>query len=333
MSMRLDIRARGHAGLTRAGAVLGLLGRVEFARAHWVHRLLFADQTPRRARQVLRELHAAQLIWCASAPARRVPGAVGSPNGQPPPIPPQVYGLTPEGRAALDTFGLVPAGADLAGLPVRPWADPDLRLAQLRHDLLVSDWCCAVLAGVRKHPQLHAVACQVEYISATNERGQAMQRFDALVVVTLAPRSPAVRPAPWAIPWAEGPDVPDGSVVCRLAAEIDTGSEKLAILMGKAGMYRALTLAGHYTATLGGPVLPVVLVPGGTRRAGQVAREWQDGWPDGAGVIASVAQAQVQGDAVVGRYLAMASRPAREVFLLEAFGVTRQSWEAATARR
>lgn len=313
----------------RADAVLRLLGRVEFARARWVHDLLFPDRSNRWTRMVLTQLHADRLIWKASVPPLRVPGAIGSANKQPPPIAPQVYGLTPEGRGELAALGIEGDGRVIAAMPVRPWADPDLKLAQLRHDLLVSDWCCAVLMGARRHLWLHSVQCQVEYISATMENGQTLQRFDALVILTLASGPTPPRPN-WLIPWADGTPTPAGATVCRFAAEIDTGSEKLAILLGKAGTYRALTLSGHYTATLGGPVLPVVLVPAGTKRAAQVAREWQDGWPGGAGVIGSFSQAQVEQDAIRGRYLVLTSNPARPAFLLEPFGIARETWDAAT---
>ena len=320
------------ADVERAAAVLRLLGRVEFARAKWVRDLIFPDRSDRWARMVLAKLHANRLIWKASAPAARVPGSIGGSNKQPPPIAPHIYGLTPEGRDELAALGIEGDGTAIASMPVRPWADPDLKLAQLRHDLLVSDWCCAALYGARKHPRLHSMHCQVEYVSAAADNGQAIQRFDALVMFTIAAVPMPPMPA-WAIPWADGTPTPDGAITCRFAAEIDTGSEKLAILLGKAGTYRALTLSRHYTATLGGPVLPVVLVPSGTKRAGQIAREWQDGWPDGAGVVGSFTGAQIDQDAIRGRYLAMTSKPAREAFLLEPFGITRETWDDAIADR
>jgi len=149
-------------------------------------------------------------------------------------------------------------------------------------------------------------------------------------MLTLASGPTLLRPA-WSIPWADGTPAPARATVCRFAAEIDTGSEKLAILLGKAGTYRALTLSGHYAATLGGPVLPVVLVPAGTKRAGQVAREWQDGWPGGAGVVGSFTQAQVDQDAILGRYLIMATTPAQPTFLLEPFGISHEAWDDAIA--
>lgn len=320
------------AGVERAAAVLRLLGRVEFARARWVRDLIFLDSDPTTAWRMLQKLHADHLIWKASAPAERVPGAIRARNNQKPPIAPQVYGLTPEGRNELTVLGIEGDRTAITTMPVRPWADPDLKLAQLRHDLLVSDWCCAMLMGARRHPRLHSIHCQVEYISATSENGQAIQRFDALLMITIA-AVPMPNMPPWVIPWADGTPAPDGAITCRFAAEIDTGSEKLAILLGKAGMYRALTLSGHYTATLGGPVLPVVLVPSGTKRAAQVAREWQDGWPGGAGVIGSFSGAQIDGDAIRGRYLVMTSTPAREAFLLEPWGITRELWDNETHDR
>jgi len=320
------------ASAERSADVLRLLGRVEFARARWIHALLFPDRNPTTAWRILRALHAAQLIWTASAPAERVPGTIRARNRQAPPRAPTIYGLTPEGRDALAALGMEGDRRSVPAMPVRAWAEPDLKLAQLRHDLLVSDWCCALLNGARRHLHLHSVGCQVEYISATSATGQAIQRIDALVQLTFALVPVAPRPL-WMLASADGTAPPAGAITCRLAAEIDTGSEKLAILLSKAGTYRALTHSGHYTATLGGPVLPVVLVPPGTKRAAQIAREWRDGWPGGAGLISSFAQAQVAGDAIRGRYLVMASNPAQPAFLLEPFGITRDAWDTAIAHQ
>ena len=306
--------------------VLRLLGRIEFGRPQWIHRLIYPDYTLRWTRMVLQRLYLQRLIWRAPAPARRVAGSIGSRNQQPAPQAPMIYGLAPAGRTLLTEAGVEADPLMPTTFPVRPWDAPDLRLRQIGHDLLVSDWCCAMVYGARVHPAVMQVDCRVEYISAVTPTGQATQRFDALLTLVITPSRTWER-TPGTIPWPNGLLAPADAVTCHFAGEIDTGSEKLAILMAKAGTYRALTLSGHYQNTLGGTVLPVILVPSGTRRAAQVAREWMAGWPDGAGIISSFSGAQVGHNALHGRYLTITPHP-RPVFLLEPWGWTRSAWDA-----
>lgn len=105
-------------------------------------------------------------------------------------------------------------------------------------------------------------------------------------------------------------------VTVRFAVEVDRGTEKLAILLGKALTYRQLTASKHYQQTLGGPVTPVILVPPG-RRAAQIAREWQEGWPNGTGVISTPVKAtHADFGALWGHYLTLKDSPAKPMSLL-----------------
>lgn len=310
--------------------VLQLLGRLEATRTRWVHRLLGQGHPSTTWRQ-LTALQRQGLIWSAPLPPERVPGTIGASNGQPPPVAPQVWGITPEGIAWLAARGSEPDPTLLPLLRPRDGADPALDLRIIRHDLHVSDHCCAMLAGALRHPGLASVRLVVEYISARTSEGRERQRFDALLVLVIDkhPRPHTHQRLPF------DREIPEGATVCRFALEIDMGSEKLAILLGKAAMYRALTLSGHYERTLGGPVEPIILVPppqGDPRlrdRGKWIAVEWREGWPGGSGLLASFTGAQHQGDGIRGRYLALSGSPGAERFVLEPFGISRATWEAA----
>jgi len=318
--------------IERTAEVLRLAGRLEFLGARWIKTLIFPDRDVKTMRRALAALYEQRLIWRVPVPIDAIPGAIRARNGQPPVAKPFVYGLTPEGRTWLAEQGAEESSV-LEGMPVRPWDNPDVRPAQLKHDLLVSDWVVSLLDGARRCPLLAGVVAQAEYISYMNEAGQAVQRFDALVMLAFdAALGHQQRRPGWAIPWASGPLRDAGTQrVVRLAGEIDRGTEKLATLLGKAGTYRALTLSGHYERTLGGPALAVVLAPPG-RRAGQIAREWIDGWPGGKGVVSNFMKAQhPRYGALWGEYYTMTDTLPRQVSLLDAVGLPLTMWEQLIA--
>ncbi len=172
----------------------------------------------------------------------------------------------------------------------------------------------SVIDHARRCPLISGIRCQLEYVSTQDERGQAYQRFDALVALTFDASLPERQTCPgWQIPWHDHV-LPDDAThrTVRFACELDRGTEKLATLMEKAATYAQLTRMGHYDATLGGPVLPVVVAPPG-RRGGQIAHQWARGWPGGAGVVSSFHKA-----------------PQRAV-LLDGLGVTLDEWRGLTA--
>jgi hypothetical protein len=220
-----------------------------------------------------------ELIWRTRVPltARMEPEAAG--RRRPPLKSPFVYGLTPRGKALLDTLEIEHDQRSLDGLRCR---DPQERVVSpntIAHDLQAAWWCASLLLEVQRSPWCHSVFVQVEFTV------HARQRFDALVILRLNPTTP--RATVGRIPWFDGtPRRPD-EVEVRLALEIDRGTEPLPILLQKAVAYRDLTASGVYHQAFGGPVLPVFLVPT-ARRAGQIAREWQAAWPDGWGVISLV---------------------------------------------
>ena len=336
---RIDIASLGalrqkRPALDRRVDVLRLLGRLEFAGSHWVRDLIFPDAAHRMtAWRTLHALHADRLIWRAPVDARKLPSTARAQRAMPSEIQPYIYGLTAAGRDWLRAQDVEPDSAVLDTFIVRDHKAPEVKPAQLAHDLLVVDWCVSVIDHARRCPLVSGIRCQLEYVSAQDERGQAYQRFDALVALTFDVTLPERQTRPgWQIPW-EDRVLPDDATrrTLRFACELDRGTEKLATLMEKAVTYAQLTHAGHYDRTLGGPVLPVVVAPPG-RRGVQIAREWADGWPSGAGVVSSFQKAlHPQHGALWGVYYTMAENPARQITLLADLGATLDEWRRLTA--
>jgi len=334
----IDLAAAGalHARVgpsARAAEVLRLLGRLEFVGTHWLRALIFPDCHRVTAWRALEMLHAQRLVWRAGVAPDKLPGAMRWPRGQALPDRPHIYGLTPAGRDWLAAQGAEPDPRVLETFVVRDHAKPEVKTAQLAHDLLVVDWCASAIDHARRCPLVTGIRCRLEYVSLIDERGQAYQRFDALVVLTFdAGRDERQAQPGWRIPWDDQVRRDAGTVrAVRLAIELDRGTEKLATLMAKAITYAQLTGIGHYTATLGGPALPVVIAPPG-RRGPQIAHEWRDGWPGGAGVISSFTHARhPQHGALWGRYYTLTDAPARQVDLLAETGLTLGDWTQLTA--
>jgi hypothetical protein len=304
-------------------ALLRLLLRLEFVSARHIHTLIYPGVHRTTVWRTLNRLHQERLIWRKAVGGQRVPGAAGR-GGTPAQATPHLYGLTPHGLEAVQACDDHPEALERA--IVRDWKNPEVKLSQLAHDMLVIDWCVSALAEARQSSLVQGVRCVLEYISVVDAEGKPRQRFDALFLLQFG--EPNWKPRqPWTIPWATV-DHHGGPQHC-LSIEVDRGTEKLATLMGKAIMYGDLTRYGFYERGLGGPVLPVFLVPT-TRRAAQIAREWRQGWPGGPGVIAPFGPAQDSPyGALWGRYRAMADPAMPRQTLFEGTGITLEYWQTA----
>ncbi|WP_322489356.1 replication-relaxation family protein [Chloroflexus sp.] len=313
----------------RQRELLRLLARLEFVPARHLHHLIAPSIHTVSFWRWLQTMHAQRLIWRHTVDPGRLPGGVAAPNGAPPPRLPMLYGLTEQGRAWLDASGTEDDPAALERAIVRDWKKPELKTGQLAHDLLVVEWCSRALIGLRASPMLKRIEVVMEYVSATSETGQPLQRFDALMLVQVASGLSEAQPAA-PIPWGWADHRAPG--LLAWAIEIDRGTEPLVTLLGKAVMYRDLTVSGHYEAMLGCKPLPVVVTPT-VRRAAQIAREWLDGWPGGRGVVAPVATlTDARGGVLWGRYKTLGVNPARDATLWEDVGLTREQWESGSAK-
>lgn len=264
-------------------AVLRLLGRLELLQTPTLRALVFPHVSLRTMYYRLDALVTQRLIWTQPVAWGRLPRAHRGSRRQPPPKQPQVWGLTARGRALLADLGVEPDARSVNALKTRDLRQQPLSTLTLAHDLLVSWWCAACLLSLRDNRLVRSVFCQVEFTS------HARQRMDALLLIRLcAPEHPRPTAELGSIPWFDGAPRAADEVEVRLALELDRGTEQLVTLLEKAVCYRDLHADGTYTRVLGGPVLPVVVVPErARRRARQIAREWQDAWTDGWGLVAT----------------------------------------------
>ncbi len=188
------------------------------------------------------------------------------------------YGLSDQGKELLNTLEVEHDPLGFARLVSRDpkGRKPDLRT--LSHDLQVSWWCLNVILDAAENRYCRKIYVQTEFYP------EKSQRIDALIILRLSPDHPRAAEDVGPIPFFDGTAIQPGEIDVRLALEVDKGTEELKVLLEKSGKYRDLHKVGIYTATLGGPVLPVFLVQT-ARRAAQIAREFQDIWPTGWGVV------------------------------------------------
>lgn len=322
LASRLSTTPPNHTPL-RQRELLRLLARLEFVPARHLHALIAPQLHETTFWRWLQNIHRQRLIWRLPVDACRLPGAVGATNGTAPPCPPLLYGLSERGRDWLADQG-VEGDWVLERAITCDWQQPELKTGQLAHDLLTVEWCCRALIFLKRSPLLKRVEIAMEYVSARSEEGQAIQRFDALILLQAASELRGAHEL-HALPWGW----PDAQAPFRLAwaLEIDRGTEKLFTLLGKAVMYRDLTVSGHYAATLGLNPLPVVIAPT-VRRATQIVREWLDAWPGGRGVIAPLDRlSDARGGVLWGQYRTMGFNPMRTTTLWEDIGLSQALWE------
>lgn len=305
--------------------ILRLLGRLEVVPTRSIAPLCFPDVSQRHMQRQMQDLYERKLVWREMTTIDRVdPPEAGGGRRVPPPKAPYVYGLTPEGRVLLEWSEIEPTEETYATLRTRQWRDPDLSQAKLTHDLLVSSWCASMIDELRRCPLVDGIRCVVEYVS------HEKQRIDALLVVRFTTQPRRQTGPGWAVPWHDGLPDREHHRTVRFALEVDRGTEPLRIIVGKGLTYRELTQTGVYDRTLGGPVLPVFVVPPGNR-APQIATEWQLAWPGGLGVVTTPAKAEHPQHGVLwGRYLTLKDNPMQVATLLGNLVPTVERWAELT---
>jgi hypothetical protein len=273
--------------------VLRLLGRLDLMTLPQIRHGVYPSYTVRGVQKRLQSLLDDDLIWrvqtrmvaanhATSYTKVRKQGAYA-------------YGLSDQGKELLNTLDVEHDPLTFARLVSRDpkGRKPDLRT--LSHDLQVSWWCLnAILAAAQNR------ACRKIYVQ-TEFYPEKSQRIDALVILRFSPDS--LRPVEHVglLPFFDGSNRNAGEVDIRLALEVDKGTEELKVLLEKAEKYRDLHRAGIYTATLGGPLLPVFLVQT-PRRAAQIAREFQAIWPTGWGVVGTPFSVNSRDSVLWGKY-------------------------------
>lgn len=274
--------------------LLRLLGRLDLMTLTQIQQAIYPTYTTRGVQKRLQYLMDDDLIWrvqtrlvaanhAAEYAKVRKQGAFA-------------YGLADQGKELLNTLEVEHDPLSFDRLVSRDprGRKPDLRT--LAHDLQVSWWCLNVILDATENRYCRRVYVQTEFYP------EKSQRIDALMIVRLSPDNTRPVAEMGSIPFFDGAELRPGEIDIRFALEVDKGTEELKVLLEKAEKYRDLHKAGIYTATLGGPVLPIFLVQT-ARRAAQIAREFQDIWPSGWGVVATPFSANAGSDGLLwGKY-------------------------------
>jgi Replication-relaxation len=273
--------------------LLRFLGRLEMMTLTQIHQAIYPSYSVRGVQHRLQYLLDDDLLWrvqtravaanhAAEYTRVRKQGAFA-------------YGLSHQGKELLNTLEVEQEPLTFERLVSRDskGRKPDLRT--LSHDLQVSWWCLNVIMAAAQNRACRKIYVQTEFYP------EKSQRIDALIILRLNPDNPRPVEDVGPIPFFDGTERRDGEIDIRLALEVDKGTEELKVLLEKAEKYRDLHKAGIYSATLGGPVLPVFLVQT-PRRAAQIAREYQDVWPTGWGVAGTPFSVNSRDSVLWGKY-------------------------------
>ncbi len=279
--------------------LLRVLGRLEMMTVAQIQQLIFPTLTLRGVQKHLDRLLGDGLIWRAQS--RTVAVNHAAQHEKVPRRGAFVYGLSDDAKALLETLDVEHDPLTRARLVSRDprGRKPDTRT--MAHDLQVSWFCTNTLLSAARNRYCRQIYVQTEFYP------EKRQRIDALIMLRLSPDHPRPASEVGRIPFFDGTPRQSGQIDIRLALEIDRGSEELKVLLEKIEKYRDLTQLGVYDQTIGGPIL-VVFVVQTPRRAGQLARQFQDIWPSGWGVVSTPQSANHLQDGVLwGRYKSLAT--------------------------
>ena len=282
-----------------------MLWTMHFATTDQLSRLIWDDVTPatrRRLKPVLERLRAMHMIW--REPRKVSPGYASHTNGRA--SGGWYYGVTDAGRAWAATR--MPELQALHCITREGYlSDPDRRT--IPHSTHCTEYCTRLIQYLRCHPLTVGMFFETE----STVMG-AHLRMDCLIRLRLYRKAPVLtegataRPS-WHVPWLPTlrmQTVP-GTLDATFALEIDEGSEKLAVLEGKARNYRrtfeggqrVLDVAGnetelptvHWQKVLCPSDLPdqlaaqvnyfpiPVFVMTDEQRLANVWQAWREGWP------------------------------------------------------
>lgn len=274
--------------------LMRLLGRLDLMTLRQIQQAVYPTYTVRGVQKRLQYLMDDDLVW--RVPTRMVAANHAAEYTKVRKQGAYAYGLSDQGKELLNTLEVEHDPLTLERLVSRDprGRKPDLRT--LSHDLQVSWWCLNIILDAAENRYCRKVYVQTEFYP------EKSQRIDALIILRLRPDDLRCVEDMGTITFFDGTEQQPGEIDIRFALEVDKGTEELKVLLQKAEKYRDLHKAGIYTATIGGPVLPVFLVQT-ARRAAQIAREFQDIWPTGWGVVATPFSANNSRDGVLwGKY-------------------------------
>lgn len=311
----------------RERAVLRVLGRFGTVLGTNLHDLIFSDQHDVTRLRLLNRLVAQKLIWKASIPHDNR-DEFGRSRGRAP----HVYGLTNEGKAALNMAQVEPHNDTFKRLLSRSrQASSALNLDELKRDAYISDWCAALLDQVRRVPALVGVHVQRHY-TIIDTNGNLLQTIGAVIVLAFDKTAKTLDRRAWELPWISLKETPASWTYVRLALEVESGYTALRSKFDIARRYYQLSAANAYTQVLDGPVRPVIITPPG-QTAREVAEVWMSTWPNCPALLTTFKRTKHQHYGPLwGDYLSIATNPPTETTLLGNILGTVEQWPTLTSQ-
>ena len=306
-------------------AVLRALGRFGPTLGMTLQELIFPDQDDTTRNRTLNRLVEQKLIWQAVIPNAKCDEA-GRSRGRAP----HVYGLTSDGKEALDNFNAEPHDGTFERLLARSrQAATTPNQTDLMRDSYISGWCASLLDQVRRVPSLAGVHVQRRY-AIIDTKGTTLQTIGAVVILAFDKTARSFDRRGWELPWLSLGATPASWTYVRLALEVETGQSSLRSQFDLAQMYQRLSSANAYTQVLGGLVRPVIITPP-ARRARAVAEVWIGAWPNNPALLSTFERTDHrQYGPLWGTYRSVAANPPTETTLLGTLLGTVDQWAALT---
>lgn len=307
-------------------AVLRALGRLGTVLGTTLHELLFFDQNETTRNRLLGRLVKAKLIWRVF-----IPSATRDENGCSRGGAPYIYGLTDDGKEALDMAQAEPHDGTFERLLSRSrQASSAPNQQALASDAFISNWCVALLDQVRRVPALVGVHVQRHY-AIVDTHGKTHQTIGAVIILAFDKTVNTLDRRGWELPWLSLGTTPASWTYVRLALELDDDTA-LRSQFDMARRYYRLSKANAYTQVLGGPVRPVIITPP-AKRARAVAAMWMEAWPNCPALLSTFERTDHPAYGPLwGTYLSIATNPTKETTLLGNLLGTVEQWPTLTSQ-
>lgn len=302
---------------TREIDALRALGRLGPLDINDLHEMVFPHVGMRGQRFLIQRLRERGLIW-------KLRTTMGSRRNL------SIVGLTTDGRDQLAAQEIEPDDGTLQRLIVRDRRAPPPGLSSLVSDLTISGWCAAMLAELRKLPNLVGVACQTHWTTFVDERSNRRQVLDAGLVIFIDPQQKTYNRPPASIPWIESIARKSNWTSRAWALRVDTGAQSALSIRFDAELFPIIHQQGIYNKLMNGMPRPVILVPPGGRMA-TVVDLWRTAWPDTPALISTTDRVNHPTYGPLwGTYRAVTNPSGNDIALLEGMVATPDQWAKIT---
>lgn len=297
--------------------VLRILGRLGMVTTGDLAILVFPGIPERTQRRIVKYLADRGLVW-------RLRTHLGTRKNI------NIVGLTTDGRDHLASLEVEPDDGPLQRLIARDRRAPPPSAATLGADLTIAGWCGAMIAELRKLPNLVGVSCQTHWTTFVDERSNRRQVLDAGLVIFIDPQQKTYSRPPASIPWIETTVRQPNWISRAWTLTVDTRKQSSLNIGSDAELYPLLHQRGIYNKLLYGMPRPIILTPPGGRLT-TVAGLWRDAWPETTALITTTDRVNHPTYGPLwGTYRAVANLSAGDVILLEGMIATPEQWTKIT---